>query len=72
MSTGRLEEIDRTHRIDVEVHERLPRGPVVRWLRRRVDHEDDCFAVFLEETEDAIAIANVDRDVAVASSELTL
>ena len=58
------EQVQRTHGVDLEVEERNRRGAVVRRLRRGVN--DGGWADLFDEPQDAVAIADIARLVAVS------
>ncbi len=61
VAAGRLEQVERPERVDLEVDVRVRCRPVVGRLRGRVDHQLDRVGVLGEHALDGIAIADVDR-----------
>ena len=60
VASRRLQQVERAERVDLEVGVRVGRGPVVRRLRGRVDHELDPSGVLGEHALHGVAVADVD------------
>ena len=69
MRTGRFEQIERSDGVDVEVDARIARCPVVRRLRRSMDHGGKFASEAGIQFVDPRSIANVDVDVRVGAAE---
>jgi hypothetical protein len=57
--TCELQHVERATRVHVEVRERVPHSPVVRRLRRGVDHDRDVTGVPLEDLPQRVPVPDV-------------